>query len=170
MAIRMDYVARETGNNLIRNPSLTIATVLTVAVSLALLGAALVIQQGVSGLNGRFEDDVEFIVWMVNDADQEQVASVDAALNSSPGVKDHRFVNQAETYAEFESFWKESPEVLDTVSPETCLHLSELYQKYPTWLWWRALALSSRANRVCLRLTSQPITSSGLTNSPQQRR
>jgi cell division transport system permease protein len=117
MAIRMDYVVRETGNNLIRNPSLTIATVLTVAVSLALLGAALVIQRGVSGLNGRFEDDVEFIVWMVNDADQDQVGSVDAALQSSPGVKSHRFVNQAETYAEFESFWKESPEVLDTVSP-----------------------------------------------------
>lgn len=44
MAIRMDYLARETGHNLIRNPSLTIATVLTVAVSLSLLGATLVIR------------------------------------------------------------------------------------------------------------------------------
>jgi cell division transport system permease protein len=117
MAIRMDYVVRETGNNLIRNPSLTIATVLTVAVSLALLGSALVIQRGVSGLNTRFKDDVEFIVWMVNDADQDQVGSVDEALGSSPGVKTHRFVNQTETYAEFESFWSESPEVLDAVAP-----------------------------------------------------
>lgn len=118
MALRVDYIAKETANNLVRNPSLTIATVLTVAVSLALLGAALVIQRGVDGLNTRFKDDVEFIVWLSPEATEEQRESVDGALADSPQVRDHRFVNTEETYAEFEEFWKDSPEVLEAVSPE----------------------------------------------------
>ncbi len=118
MALRVDYIFKETGNNLVRNPSLTIATVLTVAVSLSLLGAALVIQRGVDGLNTRFKDDVEFIVWIKPDAASEQIEAVDRALADSPQVRDHRFVNTEETFTEFQDFWKDSPEVLAAVAPD----------------------------------------------------
>lgn len=118
MALRVDYLLRETGQNLVRNPSLTIATVLTVAVSLSLLGAALVIQRGVEGLNTRFKDDVEFIIWVDPASSTEQLASLDRALADSPGVKDFRYVDTEETWAEFNTFWAESPEVLEVVSPE----------------------------------------------------
>lgn len=118
MAIRVDYIARETGNNLIRNPSLTIATVLTVAVSLALLGAALVIQEGVSGLNTRFKDDVEFIIWMTPEASDTQVSALQRALNESPSIRDSRFIDRQETFAEFSNYWKESPEVLQAVTAD----------------------------------------------------
>ena len=40
MALKLDYVVRETGTNLVRNFSLTIASILTVAVSLSLVGGA----------------------------------------------------------------------------------------------------------------------------------
>ncbi len=42
MALKLDYVLRETGNNLVRNVRLTLASVLTVVVSLdaVRLGAA----------------------------------------------------------------------------------------------------------------------------------
>ena len=40
MALKVDYVIRETGRNLRRNLTLTLASVLTVAVSLSLLGVA----------------------------------------------------------------------------------------------------------------------------------
>jgi cell division transport system permease protein len=118
VALRVDYIFKETGNNLVRNPSLTIATILTVAVSLSLLGAALVIQRGVDGLNTRFKDDVEFIVWIKPDASIEQIEAVDRALADSPQVRDSRFVNTEETFAEFQEFWKDSPEVLDAVAPD----------------------------------------------------
>ncbi len=118
MAVRVDYIAKETAYNIIRNPSLSIATVLTVAVSLSLLGAALVIQQGVSGLQTRFKDDVEFIIWINNDASEEQVASVQRALDDSPVVKESTFINRAQTFAEFEEYFSESPEVLAAVTPE----------------------------------------------------
>ncbi len=116
--MRVDYIAKETGNNLVRNPSLTLATVLTVAVSLALLGSALVIQQGVRGLNTRFEDDVEFIVWVNAGTQADQLDSIERALDGSPQIEDWRYVNVEETYAEFQDWFNESPEVLAAVKPE----------------------------------------------------
>ncbi len=118
MALRVDYIAKETGNNLIRNPSLTIATVLTVALSLSLLGAALLLQRGVDGLNTRFKDDIEFIVWLEPDAPQEQIDLVQRSLDESSSVSDFRFVNREETYTEFIDFWSDSPEVIDAVGPD----------------------------------------------------
>ena len=47
MALKVDYVVRETASNLWRNLLLTSASMLTVAVSLSLVGAALLLRQGV---------------------------------------------------------------------------------------------------------------------------
>ena len=118
MAFRVDYLAKETGNNFIRNPSLTIATVLTVAVSLALLGASLLIQRGVEGFNTRFKDDVEFIVWMNAEAPPENVEAVRNFLDTTPAVDRAAYINQEATFIEFQEYYSEQPEVLDLVEPE----------------------------------------------------
>ncbi len=118
MAIRVDYIAKETGNNLIRNPSLTLATVLTVAVSLSLLGSALLLSRGIEGLNAKFRDNVEFIVWIDADATPEQVQFVAHELEISTGVSSYRFVDREETLEEFTEFYKNVPEILEAVSPD----------------------------------------------------
>jgi cell division transport system permease protein len=50
--VSVDYVARETASNLWRNRLMTIAAVLTVAVSLTLVGAALLLRQGAANWSG----------------------------------------------------------------------------------------------------------------------
>ena len=64
MAIKVDYVARETATNLFRNVTLTLASVLTVVVSLTLFGSALLLRQGVENANDRFKGGIEFIVYL----------------------------------------------------------------------------------------------------------
>lgn len=118
MALRVDYLAKEVANNLIRNPSLTIATILTVAVSLCLLGASLLIRTGVDGLNTGFEDDVEFIVWIDEDATQDQIDTIGDALDASPLVESRRYINRQETLADFQEFWEETPEILAAVDAD----------------------------------------------------
>lgn len=118
MALRVDYLARETGNNLIRNPTLTLATVLTVAVSLALLGASLLIQRGVEGFNTRFKDDVEFIVWMSSEASQDNIDKAANFLTEMPTVKDYSYVDKNATFIEFQEYYSDQPEVLDLVEAE----------------------------------------------------
>jgi cell division transport system permease protein len=118
MAIRVDYIAKETGNNLVRNPSLTVASILTVAVSLALFGAALLVERGVQRLDTRFQDGVEFIIWMQPEATQEQIDAVERALESSPGVSRARYVTREETFVEFQEFYQDQPEVLTAVTSD----------------------------------------------------
>lgn len=118
MALRVDYLAKETGNNLIRNPTLTVATVLTVALSLSLLGTPLLLQRGVEGFNTRFRDDVEFIVWISPDAD---VANIDRAadfLDDSPTVRDYTYIDKDATFIEFQEYYADQPEVLDLVEAD----------------------------------------------------
>ena len=52
MPVSVDYVARETASNLWRNRLMTIAAILTVAVSLTLVGAALLLRQGAANASG----------------------------------------------------------------------------------------------------------------------
>jgi len=118
VVLRVDYLAKETGNNLVRNPTLTVATVLTVAVSLALLGASLLIQRGVEGFNTRFKDDVEFIVWMNADAEPENIERTAQFLQESLTVKDFTYVNKEATFIEFQEYYADQPEVLDLVEAD----------------------------------------------------
>ena len=94
MAFRADYLIRETGQNLFRNPSLSIATILTVAVSLSLMGASLLVQQGVGRINNLFRDGVDFIVWMDVGVLPEQVSSTQDFLNQSPFIRNTRYIDR----------------------------------------------------------------------------
>ena len=118
MAFRADYLLRETGQNLFRNPSLSIATILTVAVSLSLMGASLLVQQGVGRINNVFKDEVEFIVWMDIGVEEEQVKSTEDFLTRSPYVRKIEYIDQERTYEEFRTYFADEPEILELVEPD----------------------------------------------------
>ncbi len=118
MAFRADYLLRETGQNLFRNPSLSIATILTVAVSLSLMGASLLVQQGVGRINTLFEDEVEFIVWLDVGVEQEQIEATSDFLQNSIYVRSIRYVDQESTFQEFQNFYADEPEILELVEPD----------------------------------------------------
>jgi cell division transport system permease protein len=80
MAVPVDYVARETASNLWRNRLMTIAAILTVAVSLSLVGAALLLRQGSANASGALERGTQVTVWMEPHATGQQVAAVKTEL------------------------------------------------------------------------------------------
>jgi cell division transport system permease protein len=119
MALKVDYVLKETGRNIIRNPWLTIATVLCVTVSIALVGASLLTRQGVQNATLQWRGGVEFIVYMNPDATQEQIDAVQRALDESPQVDSFDFLDKNEAYEEFRQlFERDSPELIDSVTPD----------------------------------------------------
>ena len=87
MAINGNYVVRETTSNLARNPTLTVASVLTVFVSLAIVGTAVLVRQGAQNMTRRFEGGVEFIVFVEPEITEAQLAQVKADLERNPNVK-----------------------------------------------------------------------------------
>ncbi|HTN78765.1 MAG TPA: permease-like cell division protein FtsX [Acidimicrobiales bacterium] len=118
MAFRVDYFAQETIQNLRRNLSLTIASLLTVGVSLALVGAALLLRQGVDNATTRWQGGIEFIVFLQPDVSQDQADAVGRELRDNPEVKSVKFVDKQQAYDEFKLLFRNSPELVDTVTPD----------------------------------------------------
>ncbi|MSO85961.1 MAG: ABC transporter permease [Acidimicrobiia bacterium] len=118
MAIKVDYVVRETAANLTRNITLTLASVLTVVVSLTLFGSAFMLNQGVNNANDRFKGGIEFIVYLQPDASQEVIDSIGKSLRENPDVERADFVNKDETLVEFRRLFKDSRQLLESITAE----------------------------------------------------
>jgi cell division transport system permease protein len=118
MAMKLDYVARETATNLTRNVTLTLASILTVVVSLTLFGSALMLNQGVNNANDRFKGGIEFIVFMQPEVTEDQKASLERDLRANPEVGDVTYVDKDETYEEFKRIFEGQTQLIETVSPE----------------------------------------------------
>ena len=118
MAIKFDYVVRETATNLTRNVTLTLASILTVVVSLTLFGSAFMLNQGVNNANDRFKGGIEFIVYLNPASSQAERDSLEGDLRANPDIADLVFVDQDETFEEFKQLFQNSPQLIESVTPE----------------------------------------------------
>jgi cell division transport system permease protein len=100
MPVSVDYVARETAANLWRNRLMTIAAVLTVGVSLSLVGASLLLRQGVAHAATQWAHGVNVIVWVKPGATDSQLISVKQQLHQLPYVRTCTYRSQAQDYEE----------------------------------------------------------------------
>ena len=118
MALRLDYLARETGQNLVRNLLLSLATVLVVAISSVMLGMTMLGRNGVDNAFARWNNDVSFIVYVNPDATPEQVASLRKDLEDSPQVGEITYLDHAQSYADFKKLFSDEPTIIETVTAE----------------------------------------------------
>ena len=115
---RLWYSLRETVLSIWRNLSLTLAAILTVAVSLALVGASMMIREGAERATAQFQEGVEFIVFMNPDADVAQDAAIRRVLDSSPSIAGYNYIDKAAAYDEFETLFADKPELVESVTPD----------------------------------------------------
>jgi cell division transport system permease protein len=118
MPLKVDYLFRETGSNLRRNVTLTIASVVTVLVSLTLVGVALLIRQGVANTNQKWKGGIELIVYMDPAATPEQIDALAGNLDKNPAVKKVEYLDKDAAYEEFLRLFKDAPELTDEVDKE----------------------------------------------------
>ena len=118
MSLNLDYVLRETASNFRRNITLTLATVITVTISLTLLGAALLFGDAVDNATVRWKDGVEFIVFMDPEISPELEAGIRRQLEDSPEVSGFSYIDKDEAYAEVQDLLGDSPELVEVITPE----------------------------------------------------
>lgn len=82
----MSYILREMWASLTRNLTLTVAAVVTAAVSLFLSGLTLLIQQGFDNQLAQWSGGVEMIVYVENDATADQLALIQQTLEGQPSI------------------------------------------------------------------------------------
>lgn len=117
MSLRVEYVLRETAANLWRNRLMTFAAIMTVAVSLSLVGAALLLRQGVNRAAGLWKGNVGVIVFMQPGSTAGETAAVKAQLTSDPSVRSFTYVDQAKSYAEFRQMFSSQKDLVALVRP-----------------------------------------------------
>lgn len=116
MAFSVDYVVRETASNLWRNRLMSLAAVLTIAVSLALVGSALLIKQGVTVATSQWQGGTQLLIFMQPNATAAQDSAISDQLKATSAVKSYFYVNQAQSYAEFKRLEANQPDFLSSVT------------------------------------------------------
>ena len=119
MAVPAGYVVKETASNVRRNAFTTIGAIVTVAVSLVLLGFVLLSRQAVHKQTARWRGGVELSVFMKPDASQSQIDGVKAQLDGTPGVKKVTFVDKPAALKEMKELFADQPNVVDTLTEDS---------------------------------------------------
>jgi cell division transport system permease protein len=100
MAVSPAYVTKEAVTNLWRNRLMTAAAILTVAVSLALVGSSLLLKQGASKATELWQNGVQTIVWVNPNTGAALTAAIKTELDQSPYIKSCNYKSQAYDYNE----------------------------------------------------------------------
>jgi cell division transport system permease protein len=120
VAMKVSYFARETGSNLVRNLTLSLASVLTIAMSLTLTGVSLNLKKGLDQVLAKWEGGVEYIVFMKPTATQQQVDAVGRTIKASPYVDGEkvRMQTKEENLKEFQRLTRDQPGLAATATVE----------------------------------------------------
>ena len=118
MAISPRYALRETGVNLWRNILLSLATIITIGVSLWLFGSFFLLDYAVDNATARWEGGIEFVVWIDPEASPEQDNTIRTTIDESPAIKDWTYVDQEAAYEEFKEIFADTPELIEVVSAD----------------------------------------------------
>ncbi len=103
---------------------MTLAVILSVAVSLTLLGASLLLRDQVQLATGQFEDQIQVSIFLCDgrlcpEVTPEQRANLQGELEGDPLVELVIFESKQEAYENFKEAFKNDPELVATVTPDT---------------------------------------------------
>ena len=118
MIYRLWYFIRETVVSLWRNLSLTLAAILTVGISLSLVGTSILVREGADRATAQFQEGVEFIVFMNADHTPDQDVAIRQVLDTSPAISQYAYIDKMAAYEEFQVLFVDKPELIESVTPD----------------------------------------------------
>ncbi|HVW81285.1 MAG TPA: permease-like cell division protein FtsX [Mycobacteriales bacterium] len=114
--MRTEFVLSEVGMGLRRNVTMTVAAIMTVAISLTLLGIALIIRIGADQLEHELLSQIEVSVYLnpecgtpnagANCLTPADRTSIENTLQQLPQVEKITYISQADAYARFKEEFK----------------------------------------------------------------
>jgi cell division transport system permease protein len=97
---------------------MALATVVTVTVSLALLGAGLLVQRQVDLARDLFYSQVEVSIFLKDGISGSQRQSLERDLSTNPEVANVLYESKQDAYQHFRRIFADDPEMLESVTPE----------------------------------------------------
>ncbi len=123
MSARWRYILQEALIGLRRNLMMTVAVILSVTVSLTLLGASLLLSKQVDLAAGDWADKIEVSIFLCDgrscaDITPEQRTELQTSLEQESVVDQVFFESKQEAYERFKEQFKDEPELVETVTPD----------------------------------------------------
>ncbi|HEY7137776.1 MAG TPA: permease-like cell division protein FtsX [Acidimicrobiia bacterium] len=115
MFSKLRYFGRETLISLRRNLLMTLAGIITVTVSLSVLGAALLVTRLVDHGTAKWKHGVKFEVFMNVDATTNQTNSVSEAIRGDSRVRTVQYINKEQALKEFKRLTKDNPQLYSDI-------------------------------------------------------
>lgn len=117
--MRMKYVLSEVLVGLWRNVTMTIAMIITMGVSLFMLGGSGLLYQKVGDMKDLYYENVEVSIFLKTDVNDQQKSDLEAKLNGDPLVKNVTYVNKEEAYKRFQEMFQDAPDLISAVKPDS---------------------------------------------------
>ncbi|WP_024795466.1 permease-like cell division protein FtsX [Tomitella biformata] len=124
--MRVNFIISEVLSGLRRNITMTIAMVITTAISLGLLGSGLLVVRMSNETQALYMDRVEIEVYLTLDVtlldptcSDTTCATLRSDLENTPGVESVRFVDQEAANEMFKETFKNDSEMLALLDPDT---------------------------------------------------
>ena len=130
--MRAQYVLSEVFTGLWRNVTMTVAMMITMAVSLTMLGASLLTYQEVNRMRDFYYGKVEVLIYMTNEFTDDQRQALETSLKGDPLVRQVTFESKDAAYTHFRQMFKDAPDLIEATKPEAMPASFRIKLKDPT--------------------------------------
>jgi cell division transport system permease protein len=117
--MRLKYVFNEVLVGLWRNVTMTVAMIITMSVSLTMLGASVLLYLQVDQMKTYYYGEIEVSIFLREDITPPQTDAIGQAITKNPLVLSKSFESRDEAFAKFKELWKDSPDFVASVGPES---------------------------------------------------
>jgi cell division transport system permease protein len=117
--MRLKYVFNEVLVGLWRNVTMTVAMIITMSVSLTMLGASVLMYMQVDRMKSFYYGEIEVSIFLREDVTDAQSAAISQAIDRSPLVKTKTFESREQAFEKFKVLWRDSPDFIKSVGPES---------------------------------------------------
>jgi cell division transport system permease protein len=111
--MRVNFVLSEVATGLRRNMTMTVAMILTTAISLGLMGTGLLIAGMISDMKEIYYDKVQVSIFLADDVTDEQRAAIESELEGSSEVQSFIYESKDEAYERFQQQFSQQPELVE---------------------------------------------------------
>ena len=117
--MRFKYVLNEVLVGLWRNVTMTIAMIITMSVSLTMLGASVLMYMQVDQMKTYYYGEIEVSIFLREDVSEAQRAAITQAIDTNPLVASKTYETREQAFEKFKVLWRDSPDFVKSVGPDS---------------------------------------------------
>lgn len=129
--MRAKYVLSEMMVGLWRNVTMTVAMIITMAVSLTMLGASLVMYHQVGQMKKTFLSNVQVSIFLDTAVTDDQTQALDAKIKSDSRISSDQFLDKDASWKQFQQQMANDPALLQSITPDQVPQSFRLKLKNP---------------------------------------